>query len=443
MIVYYRGGDGLGTGALLVICLFEIAFACYRIYSKSDLEKTKSIAQIILFLVFAILGAATMVEWGLRWYAFGAYLLVGALLGAARLVQKDRPVREDPPGRTIRKAVCSILPAALALTPVLIFPQHASLQPTGQYAIETAIYTYTDPDRVETYTDTNENRKVTVQFWYPQNAAGAYPLILFSHGSFGVRTSNRSLYLELASHGYVVAAIDHAYQSLYSRATDGTLTLLDGGYVQEVSREDAKTDPQQSYAYYQKWMGIRSGDIKFVLDSILAKANDPSADAVYRLVDPANIGVMGHSLGGSAALSVGRTREDISAVIALEAPFMGDIVGVENGKFVWNETPYPIPVLNVYSDSSWSHLDDWPQYAANARLLTGPPAAAYNVHMQGAGHLTLTDLALTSPFLTRLLNGQAAAIDSGYCLTSIDRLALQFFDRYLKGTGQFSPQESY
>jgi len=36
---------------------------------------------------------------------------------------------------------------------------------------------------------------------------------------------------------------------------------------------------------------------------------------------------------------------------------MCDIIGVEDGEFVWNEDTYPIPVLNIYSDSSWSHLD--------------------------------------------------------------------------------------
>ena len=44
-----------------------------------------------------------------------------------------------------------------------------------------------------------------------------------------------------------------------------------------------------------------------------------------------------------------------------------DVVGVDNGEFVWNEETYPIPVLNIYSNS-WSH-HKWPQYAVNSRLL--------------------------------------------------------------------------
>jgi hypothetical protein len=44
---------------------------------------------------------------------------------------------------------------------------------------------------------------------------------------------------------------------------------------------------------------------------------------------------MGHSLGGSAVLGIGRQRADIHIVIALEAPFLYDIVGVDEGKFIF------------------------------------------------------------------------------------------------------------
>ena len=69
---------------------------------------------------------------------------------------------------------------------------------------------------------------------------------------------------------------------------------------------------------------------------------------------------MGHSLGGSDALGIGRTRDDVGVVIALESPFLCGTVGVDSGEFVWNEETYPIPVLNIYSNSSWGHLDEWP-----------------------------------------------------------------------------------
>ncbi|MGE4272716.1 MAG: LytTR family transcriptional regulator DNA-binding domain-containing protein [Desulfitobacterium sp.] len=54
------------------------------------------------------------------------------------------------------------------------------------------------------YDDTGSYRNVTIQFWYPekQQEDETYPLLLFSHGSFGFRGSNYSTFMELASHGY-------------------------------------------------------------------------------------------------------------------------------------------------------------------------------------------------------------------------------------------------
>ena len=87
----------------------------------------------------------------------------------------------------------------------------------------------------------------TVQFWYPSDADGKYPLVIFSHGSFGTITSNVSLFTDLASHGYVVGSIGHTYQSFYTTDADGKTTMLDSSFMHEVSIEDAKTDKQQSF----------------------------------------------------------------------------------------------------------------------------------------------------------------------------------------------------
>ena len=108
-------------------------------------------------------------------------------------------------------------------------------------------------------------------------------------------------------------------------------------------------------------------------------------------------------------------------------------MGVENDAFVFVDGAYPVPVLNVYSDSAWGHLAEWPQYARNYALLTDPPATAFSVHLGGAGHLSLTDLSLASPFLVRFLDGGLSAEDSRAYLQSVGRVCLEFLDRYVKG----------
>lgn len=156
------------------------------------------------------------------------------------------------------------------------------------------------------------------------------------------------------------------------------------------------------------------------------------------MIDASKIGVMGHSLGGSAALKIGRLNEQVQAVIALESPLMGDIVEVKNDQFVFTETPYPRPVLHVYSDSSWDILSKRVQYQANYELLTSTDEQIHHMYISGTGHLGLTDFSLTSPLLTRVLDNKKPTRDAIETLSIINQKSLAFFDFYLKQKGEFS-----
>ena len=94
----------------------------------------------------------------------------------------------------------------------ILFPDFEPLPVTGEHIVETAEETWVDKDRLETYTDTGENRSVTIKIWYPKEE-GSYPLVVFSHGAGGVLESNASTCENLASHGYVAVAITHPYQA--------------------------------------------------------------------------------------------------------------------------------------------------------------------------------------------------------------------------------------
>ena len=76
-------------------------------------------------------------------------------------------------------------------------------------------------------------------------------------------------------------------------------------------------------------------------------------------------------------------------------------------------------------------------------MLTEPPANAFNVHIKGVGHLSLTDFALTSPILTWVLNGKISTTSTENCLKTINKVCLEFFDSYLKGEGQFTAGGEY
>ena len=112
--------------------------------------------------------------------------------------------------------------------------------------------------------------------------------------------------------------------------------------MKEIAADSPQDKPEQSLPLFEKWMNIRTGDLIFVLDTVIEKVSEESGElSVYGLVDISRICVMGHSLGGSAALGVGRQRDDIKTVISLEAPFLCDIQGVDdNGNFIFEQSEY-------------------------------------------------------------------------------------------------------
>jgi len=435
----------MGMIIFLTAAIVEISFAAFCIITKSNHAKERSIIRIASFIGFVLLAMLPIIDWGLRYYALASLLLLLSIIGAIILIQKKEEKREYKAVHVVLRAIgMTVLIFALTL-PAILFPQNkAVVAATGEYQVLTKKFTYMDTSRVERYTDTGKSRKLNVQFWYPDSLDGMNPLIVFSHGGLGVKSSNESLYNELASHGYIVCSIDHTYQSFYSTDEDGDTTWIDLGYMQELFTEDPQSDIQQSYEYYQKWMKIRTDDINFIIDYIMTEVENNNADMAYTLVDIAKIGVMGHSLGGSAALGIGRIRDDVNAVIALESPFMYDIEGIEDGRFVFTDKIYPVPVLNVYSDSSWSILGEQPQYAANYSMLSDTDATTFNVYISGVGHLALTDFALTSPFLTSILDSEKSTTEKAvYCLKTVNKVCLEFFDAYLKGEGEFTSSGSY
>lgn len=170
--------------------------------------------------------------------------------------------------------------------------------------------------------DARRDRPLTVELWYPaRESAGAeparydltargfrlgglasptgairdadrdregrYPLVVLSHGFASTRYAHITLAEYLASHGYVVAAPDH---------TGNTLFDIVGG-IDEDRRARSTID--------------RPRDLAFVIDALLAR--DAGRDPILRgLIDPARIGVAGHSLGGYTALAIAGATFEIA-----------------------------------------------------------------------------------------------------------------------------------
>ncbi len=364
--------------------------------------------------------------------AFYNYILLAVsvlLIGFRVIMGKLKIIKKG----WLKRIVSSVTTIAIIfiLTAVVMFPNFKSIPTTGVYSYTSCVLELTDLSRMEELKNDGSPRKLSLLVYYPKEGGildNSCPLIVFSHGGISTKTSNLSLYKELASHGYVVVSIDHTYHALYTKI-DGVNITIDPGYMKELSEEDSHSDLENSYACFQKWMKLRTDDIHFVIDSFIEQSMSEN-DSFYSLVDVNRIGVAGHSLGGSAALGVGRQRNDIKAVIALESPYMCDITGIDGNEFTWDTNPYRCAVMNIYSDNGYSLIGTDNKYVQNKNQLLNNGNTRY-YYIEGSNHYTLTDLIRTSPIVCALLGGRVNK--SGYeSLKIVNQKSLAFFDEYVR-----------
>ncbi|QWU16221.1 Platelet-activating factor acetylhydrolase, isoform II [Paenibacillus sophorae] len=434
----------MGTLLFFIALIIEIAFAIYCMVTKQSHQKIRNWVRIAVFVAFTTLTLFSVIIWSFRWILCAILLFIMALIGTVSLIRIKANPYEYKGARIVRKAIIMIVVLTFAFTPVLVFPQYKLPKVTGEYKVATATYTYTDNSRIEAFTDTGKHRFVNVEFWYPQHADGTYPLLVFSHGAYGIKSSNTSTYTELASHGYVVVSIDHPYHSFYTAAADGTKAMINSEYYREVSNANKEGiyTVEELYGLIQKWMKLRTDDMNFVIDTILEKSKSDS-NPIYQHINTAKIGVFGHSMGGAASVWLGRERDDVHAVVNIDAPLFSELSYDEDtDDLVATNKTYTTPLLNIYSDDVWRQLDNNSTYAAN-KAADRNFSEVYTVHFQGAKHLSLTDLPLFSPVLANMLQGGKATIDTYYCIETENQIILNFFDYVLKGIGPFTPKETY
>ena len=271
-------------------------------------------------------------------------------------------------------------------------------------------------------------------------------MVVFSHGAFGVRTSNTSTFNELASNGYIVASINHPYHSMYNKDTDGKVTTVDRSFLQEVlDVNNGVYDDETSFKLDHKWLKLRTDDMNFVLDTIIKNAKEQGSEQVYKHIDTAKIGLMGHSLGGAASVQLGRERNDISAVIDLDGSMIGEVLDYVDGKPIINKEIYPIPILSLYTDAmkqAMASVTD-PSIVLAEKLIPDTAPNAYEVYFAGTNHFSVTDLPLFSPILVKMINGSikkdagGQEADKYYVIEKMNSVVLEFFDAYLKGEGSF------
>jgi predicted dienelactone hydrolase len=146
------------------------------------------------------------------------------------------------------------------------------------------------------------DRRLPFEVWYPEDGvASTYPMVLYSHASYGHRRQASFLSTHLASHGYVVAAADHLGNATVDFA-ERSARLATG--------ELRPRTPEEAEAYVRQIIADRVPDLRFLLDRML------SGELSHR-IDERRIGLAGWSFGGWAVLATPEADDRIRAVAAM------------------------------------------------------------------------------------------------------------------------------
>ncbi|MEU2061235.1 hypothetical protein [Streptomyces sp. NPDC013455] len=330
------------------------------------------------------------------------------------------------PGSVACVGLIATGPVAAWAFPVPVFPE-----PSGRFAVGTRVVQWTDPHRPETATaDPHDRRTVVVQLWYPARSSpagtrrarylgrteheartvsdalarhvglpgflvdgvprahthsvfdapvaggsGRFPVVLFSPGLGGVRTQNTAWAEELASHGYVVAALDHPYDS-------AAVVLADGRTVdaQVASTGDPDKDEERGVG----WATVRAADLGFVLTQLDRLDRGEIAGPLTGRLDTGRVAVTGHSIGGGSALQAARQDRRFDAVIDLDG-------------YPYDPTSRSLhqPALALTQEIT---PDTDPQYLPRlTRVLKLNTETSYRLTIPGAAHLTFMDGPLYLP----------------------------------------------
>lgn len=433
----------LGIITLLIALSAQTGFLVYRLATKNRQTKVKHIMRIAAFAIFSLFLVMGVYWWSFRWIGLFILLAILSISSTIYFIKQPKAEKEYKSLTAILSCINGCILLTFCILPGILFPQLNPVTSTGPYAVDTTSVTFVDKSRVDPFSETGENRKLTVQFWYPvvEKDSNTFPLAVFSHGSFGYRGSNLSTFKDLASNGYVVCSIDHSYHAFLTQHGDGSTTLVNMEFLNDaINITNGDYDEKTTYTKTHEWLDLRTADMNFALNKILSDATREIPESVRALINPEKIGLSGHSLGGAAAAQLGRERPDVDAVIVIDGTMIGEEIAFENGYAILNTEVYPIPLLNLYNDS---HYEDAKLLGTAYNNLSASAHAieAYDVVIRGSGHLNFTDLPLFSPVLARMLGTGEA--DSRYCIETMNQIVLDFFDHTLKDAKGLHLQPEY
>ena len=271
----------------------------------------------------------------------------------------------------------------------------------------------------------------------------SHTVIVFSHGMASTRTDYTHYCAELASRGYIVAAIEHRDGS----APGSTITSHRGmnKQISHITPENLSLEPEMA-RFKEMQLAFRQAEIGETL-RVLRSINEGDGENVFlenarnegstltRWKDKLDLGrlvIAGHSYGATLALQA------LKAAPSESSPFRGAIIldpGKQSGPL---NNDINVPTLIVHSNS-WSSVHSIfygrPHFEVVKDLAEGILArgkAAWFMTSLGTSHPSVTDAPLIEPLLLNWAT--SASIDVKEGLNQYVKVSEEFL-RYI-GTGE-------
>ena len=288
--------------------------------------------------------------------------------------------------------------------------------------------------------------------------AGQQPVVFFSHGYMGSLSQNTGVMEELASHGYIVYSVSHAYDGVDGLFPNGDPIPADdklwaemweamfpGGEAADnvngptmAGRRAGMIAMLERYirddARFHRSVGIWIEDRLFVKDELVAGRVDPAMAEIAAAGDFTRVGHTGMSFGGSTAVSVCWRDADCAAVVNLDGgnfdPQMFNRSVDKPLLMFMHDWPVMRHLLEGYQGWDYSEYG-YADLSYEAHSVAGARDDIYRLRVEDVQHLGVSDLILVvrGPVKSALSGG----IDGPAMMAVMNDFVRGFFDKHIRG----------
>ena len=373
-------------------------------------------------------------------------------------------------------ASAGVLLIAIAFVLSWAFPMFRLPTPTGPFAVGTRIFPLIDRSRNETAgTSPSGKRELIIQAWYPAEppqgiaglwpgrraayqrvgeltrrasyrsvlktnsfqdalvkSGGPYPVVLYNPAWQGERTEGTFQAEELASHGFVVVAIDHTFFGGLVQFPDGR--VADSRNAPELGSFENSTMPEQA-ALGARYVHLEAEDDVFVLNQLQAMNEDPTSPFFHRL-DMQRVGAMGYSVGGAVAEEAAFADSRIRSALDLDGWSFGELQHRGLAKplmVIYESRANTIPTEDELHSGPKAQQLYW-QFSAQDFVHVTESLREYGgwlLFVSGTNHVDFSDRSLFSP-LRKWTGG--GTLDPRRAHAVMNAYTLAFFEQTLNGT---------